>query len=124
MSAAIEAAERLRKFCDEHAQMGGLDPELIIRLHQGHEREAAITVTDLRAMIDLLAVAERACGVLWNAGDVGRHFTCSEAETIKDLIVAAFDEESATVWIMDHAAGDDDDTDLHHDLYLAGREGR
>ncbi|MEV7101806.1 hypothetical protein ACIQ00_10610 [Micrococcus luteus] len=58
--------------------------------------------------------------------DVAIHYTCTEAETIAAWIhaetLAAGEpmdaaNAAADLWITEHAAGDDDPCDLHHDRY-------
>ncbi len=122
----IEASGRLQKFCDEWAQMGGHDPDMVYGVHLGHDRAAAVTITDLKAMIGLVQIAAEACSAIFMGveGGLARTFTCSEAEEIAALFRAVWDKESADVWIAEHADGDDDDTDEHHALYLSRKEAR
>jgi hypothetical protein len=51
-------------------------------------------------------------------GDLGAQLTCPEAECIADLMRALDRADDATVFIRGHAIGDEDSTDLHHDLWL------
>ena len=51
VSGEIPAAARIAKFCDEYALMGGIDPNNVYRLHLGSERECAVTIEDLRALV-------------------------------------------------------------------------
>jgi len=46
------AADRVDKFCDEWEKMRGLHPEIIYGLHSGvAEREATLTLSDLRSLV-------------------------------------------------------------------------
>lgn len=54
--------------------------------------------------------------------DVGRHFTCGEAESLSDVI-RLVDPEAADLFIDMHAHGDYEETDEHHALYLKHQEG-
>lgn len=62
------AVERLEKYLAERKKAGQLDPIDIHALHMGDEREAVLTVTDLRAILseraELLATVERMRGAL------------------------------------------------------------
>jgi hypothetical protein len=54
---ALSAAERIEKFCDEWPRMRGLDSDLVYAIQLGDEREAAITLTDLRSLLADLRAA-------------------------------------------------------------------
>jgi hypothetical protein len=45
------------------------------------------------------------------------HFTCRELEPIEDLLRFAGYVEEAEQVLGDHALGDDDEGDVHHELY-------
>ena len=50
----IEAAQRVSKFLDEFEKIRGLHPDIIHGLHTGVEgREASLTVTDLRELVEV-----------------------------------------------------------------------
>lgn len=52
----MNAAERVSKFLEEWEKMTGHDPDFIYGLHSGHEREAVLTATDLRALVSIATV--------------------------------------------------------------------
>lgn len=63
---------------------------------------------------------------IWNSGllafEIGPHLNCSEAESLAAIISALAGEEAGALWIKGHASGDEDEDDMHHDLYLANQE--
>jgi hypothetical protein len=54
--------------------------------------------------------------------DALKHLTCAEFQPIADLLALAGHPELAIDLIVNHAHGDDDEGDQHHDVYLAIRE--
>ena len=62
----------------------------------------------------LLPVLARFAEVMVGAaGDAGRAFTCTEAETIANVFRACGDLDAAAAWIDGHAEGDDEGDDHH-----------
>lgn len=46
------------------------------------------------------------------------HLSCSEIEPLETLLRGTGHDHAADVLVLCHAPGDDDETDLHHGLYL------
>lgn len=49
------AATRVRKYLDEYSKMSRLDPEEIASLHVGDERQASLSYSDLRVLVEAAA---------------------------------------------------------------------
>ena len=64
--------------------------------------------------IDVLADA--VCGM--DTGEVWSKFTCEEIEALAEVLIAGFQDYAAVFIISEHAYGDVDEEDQHHDIYL------
>lgn len=56
------------------------------------------------------------------AADIGPKLTCGEVAPLVDLLVALGRDHAAESWVRCHAAGDDDEYDDHHDIYLSATQ--
>lgn len=57
-----------------------------------------------------------------DTGEVFCCMTCNEAQWLADIFAAAGDQETHDHIISEHARGDDDPEDTHHDLYVKHEE--
>lgn len=68
----------------------------------------------------LLEAVEEMGAMLRDSWGALGHFTCNEFEKIADVFRATGDEHTVHVITSLHASGDDDEDDLHHDIYVNG----
>jgi len=67
------------------------------------------------------AVVTGAANVLTDAllvDDLAKMLTCTEAESLAQLIGLVKDERYTQLFIRAHSASDSDEEDMHHDLFL------
>lgn len=74
-----------------------------------------MTPEQQHALVDLAAIT----GDLDFCYDVGKSMTCGEAEAIANVLRAFGYADEAETFITGHAYGDEDETDSHHEMYLA-----
>jgi hypothetical protein len=74
------------------------------------------------ALVACMDIADLCMDGLW-ATDIAPNLSCSDAEVFARVMrIAGRDREEIYNWLYAHAAGDDDDEDLHHPIYLKRQE--
>lgn len=73
---------------------------------------------------EIVAAFVMACESLAESEDALGHLTCREIQPLLDLALALGLLELAVDLVVNHGRLDDDESDNHHDVYLAGREQR
>ena len=76
---------------------------------------SATTLATLTALGDALTTF---AAVVPGIREGAEHLTCTEAEAIAGVLAASGHQDAADDFIWGHAYGDDDEDDLHRDLYL------
>lgn len=80
--------------------------------------EPAARPIDATELLRSVSAVAAVLGDGMTAGMVGGSFTCSEAETIAELLFVAGHEDDAARWLLGHVEGDDDPDDDEDHLRL------